>query len=193
MNILFVNACVRPGSRTKQLADYLLEKLEGTVTEVDLGKEDIQPLEQETLEQRNALLAAGQLDAPMLRYARQFAAADAIVVAAPYWDLSFPALLKAYVEAINVTGVTFVYTEEGRPRGLCQAKKLYYVTTAGGPILSDDYGYGYLESVCRMFYGITEAHQIKAQGLDIVGADAEAILEKARVEVDQLAAEMDSQ
>lgn len=186
MNILFVNACVRPESRTKQLADYLLEKLDGTVTEVNLGKEDVRPLDRETLERRNALLSAGQLDAPVLRYARQFAEAEVIVVAAPYWDLSFPALLKAYVEHINVTGVTFVYTEDGRPQGLCKAKKLYYVTTAGGPILSDDYGYGYLESVCRMFYGIPEAHQIKAQGLDIIGADVTGILAEARAEVDRL-------
>lgn len=186
MNILFVNACVRPDSRTKQLADYLLEKLDGTVTEVRLGTENIQPLCRETLEQRNTLLAEGKPDAPPLRYARQFAEADVVVVAAPYWDLSFPALLKAYVEAINVTGVTFVYTEDGRPRGLCRAKKLYYVTTAGGPILSDDYGYGYLESVCRMFYGIPESHQIKAQGLDIIGADVEGILEAARAKVDRL-------
>ena len=186
MNILFVNACVRPDSRTKQLADYLLEKLDGTVTEVDLSTEDIRPLNQETLEQRNACLAAGQLDAPLLRHAQQFAAADVVVVAAPYWDLSFPALLKAYVEAINVTGVTFVYTEDGRPQGLCRAKKLYYVTTAGGPILSDEYGYGYMECVCRMFYGISETYQVKAQGLDIIGADVAGILAEARAEVDKL-------
>ena len=37
-----------------------------------------------------------------------------------------------YFEQINVLGITFVYTPEGYPKGLCRAKALYYVTTAGG-------------------------------------------------------------
>ena len=42
-NILFVNACVRPQSRTKLLAKYVLEKLDGEIQELDLEKEDIKP------------------------------------------------------------------------------------------------------------------------------------------------------
>ena len=34
--ILFLNACVRPGSRTLELAETLLEKLDGYVQEVRL-------------------------------------------------------------------------------------------------------------------------------------------------------------
>ena len=36
-----------------------------------------------------------------------------IVIAAPYWDLSFPAVLKTYLEQINVLGVTFDYSDDG--------------------------------------------------------------------------------
>ena len=36
-----------------------------------------------------------------------------------YWDLSFPAALKIYIEHAAVMGVTFHYTEEGRCEGLC--------------------------------------------------------------------------
>ena len=61
----------------------------------------------------------------MFELARQFAAADQIVIAAPYWDLSFPAALKQYFEQINVLGITFAYTPEGVPKGLCRARKLY--------------------------------------------------------------------
>ena len=38
--ILFINACVRPQSRTCILADYLLEKLDDTVEEEDLVEFD---------------------------------------------------------------------------------------------------------------------------------------------------------
>lgn len=48
-------------------------------------------------------------------------------------DLSFPARLKIYLENIYVTGIVSKYDENGRPRGLCRAERLYYVTTAGGP------------------------------------------------------------
>ena len=40
-------------------------------------------------------------------YAKDFAKADTIVIAAPFWDLSFPASLKCYIEAINILGITF--------------------------------------------------------------------------------------
>ena len=49
----------------------------------------------------------------MFRYARQFAAADKIVIAAPLWDLSFPAQLKVYLENIYVTGIVTKYSDAG--------------------------------------------------------------------------------
>lgn len=53
------------------------------------------------------------------RLAEQFAQADEIVVAAPYWDLSFPSILKVYLERVCVTGITFHYVEN-REEGLCR-------------------------------------------------------------------------
>ena len=47
----------------------------------------------------------------MLRHARQFRDADIVVIAAPYYDLSFPSALKNYLEAICCVGLTFYYDE----------------------------------------------------------------------------------
>jgi FMN-dependent NADH-azoreductase len=91
-------------------------------------------------------------------------------------------MLKQFFEQINVLGLTFTYSETGIPTGLCKADKLYYVTTAGGPILSDELGFGYVKALANNFYGIDEVYQIKAEGLDVVGADVDAILEAAHVE-----------
>ena len=52
---LFINACVRPESRTRMLAQHALDRMGGEITEVDLGKENIEPLRLERLELRNAL------------------------------------------------------------------------------------------------------------------------------------------
>ena len=92
--ILFVNACVRPESRTMILARHLLSKLEGNVEELDLGAEDIKNLDLERLQERDRLAGAGDFSDDMFKYARQFRDADVMVMAAPYWDLSFPAMVK---------------------------------------------------------------------------------------------------
>ncbi len=174
--ILFINACVRKNSRTKRLADTLLSKLGGEATEIDLEKEALAPLTQDELSRREALIAAGDYSDPMFRYAGLFAEADALVFAAPYWDLSFPSSVKVFIEHIAVRGLTFGYTDDGAPIGLCRAKKLWYVTTMGGAGLPYDYGYGYIKALCDSYYGIHEAELISAEGLDIVGADPERIL-----------------
>ena len=44
-------------------------------------------------------------------YAKDFAEADVIVVAAPYWDLSFPSILKVFFEHINVLKLVFDYSD----------------------------------------------------------------------------------
>ena len=184
--ILFINACVREESRTKRIADHLLSRMGDTVTEVRLQDIDFPVVDEGFLKKRDELTEMGKFDVDMFSFARQFAAADMIVIAAPFWDMSFPAALKQYLEQICVNGIAFRYTEEGIPIGLCNAKKLYYVTTAGGPIISPEFGYGYVQSLAQNFYGIKETVLIKAENLDIYGADVEAIVNKAMEEIDKL-------
>lgn len=174
--LLYINACVRAKSRTKRLADRLIEKLGGGAERLDLASLSFPVADEAFLDRRDRLIAAGAFDDPLFDLARQFAAADRIVIAAPYWDLSFPAALKQYVEQINVLGITFAYTPEGVPKGLCRAKKLYYVMTAGGTFVPEEYGFGYVRTLARSFYGIEDVELIQAVGLDLVGADPEGIL-----------------
>ncbi len=180
--ILFINACVRKESRTYRLAKELLDSLDGVIKEVRLENVQFPVVDEDFINRRETLKNAGKYDDPMFSLGRDFADADTIVIAAPYYDLSFPAMLKQYFEQINVLGLTFTYSESGIPQGLCKAKNLYYVTTAGGPILSDEPGFGYVKALANTFYGIEEVHQIKAEGLDVIGADVEAILENAKIE-----------
>ena len=173
---LFINACVRCESRTKRLADELLSKLDGPVTEIRLGDIDFEPTDEEYLNRRDMLAAENRFDDPMFAQAKQFASADRIVIAAPYWDLSFPAVLKQYFEKINVVGVTFFYTPEGFPKGLCRAKELIYVSTAGGSFVPEEFGFGYVKALAQSFYGIPEVRLVQAVGLDVDGVDPESIL-----------------
>lgn len=190
MNILYIDASVRPDSRTKRLAHHFfkeIEELNANVKEIYLTNECIPPLNRESLEHRTRLSEEQNFDEPIFHYAKEYAEADMIVIAAPYWDLSFPATLKTYIEAINVVGLTFMYNEKGQPVGLCNAKKLIYITTAGGKIFSDEYGYGYIKELALKYHGIKETEYIKAEELDIIDANVEEIIKKAEKKIDKLA------
>lgn len=179
---LFINACVRKNSRTFKLAKHVLNKLDGEIEECNLQKENISSLNEQLLAKRDALLAGGDYSADLLKYARTFAEADQIVIAAPYWDLTFPALLKTYLENITVSGITFYY-KEGIPQGLCKAKKLIYVATAGGPIFAN-FGFEYVKTLANAFYGIDDVVFFSAENLDIIGADVDDILRDTIQKID---------
>ena len=181
--ILLINACVRPCSRTLELANTLLQELKGTVQEVRLYETPLLELDLKGLEKRDRAARENDFSDPAFAAARQFATADVIVIAAPYWDLMFPAVLKTYLENITVSGLTFRYTSEGRPESLCKAKALHYITTAGGFIGQNDFGFSYVKTLAQSFFGIAEVKRYAAEGLDIFGNDAEAIMEKAKAEI----------
>ena len=183
--ILYINACARKESRTKKLADHLLTKLDGEVTQIDIAERSFPLCDEAFIDRRVQLIDEGKFDDPIFDLARQFAGADQIVIAAPYWDLSFPACLKEYFQQICVTEITFRYTEEGYPEGLCKAKDLYYVTTAGGEYFPEEYGFGYVKELATAFYQIPHIEQFYAKGLDIIGHDPEQIMQDAFDEIDR--------
>lgn len=134
MNILFINACVREGSKTLALCrQYLKRYPADEITELTLNDMKLHPLTGASLEKRNLDLKSGNISSPAYDLARQFASADEIVIAAPYWDLLCPAVLKIYFENISVVGISFGYVNN-IPTGFCRAEKLTYITTAGGYI-----------------------------------------------------------
>lgn len=179
MKVLYIDACVREESRTRRLAKTLLQKLGGDVESVSLYEQNLPFTDKELLAKREQDCRCRNFQDAYYDYAKQFAEADVIVVAAPYWDLSFPAILKQYIELIMISGITFHYTEEGIPVGMCKAKKLYYVTTAGGKIYNPEYSFGYLKSLATGMLGVVECQMISAENLDIIGNDVEAMLQEA--------------
>lgn len=187
MTVLFVNACLRgEQSRTLTLCREYLEGVDD-VEEVNLAELKLEPYYGQSAAYRAQLEKDGQFDDPMFDLGRQFAEADEIVIGAPYWDLSFPAALKIYIEHAAVMGMTFHYTEEGRCEGLCRAKHLTYITTGGGEVSAMNYGYEYLCGIAGMF-GIPETRFAAAENLDVVGADIEANMNAARATLAKLKA-----
>ncbi|MBQ2753547.1 MAG: NAD(P)H-dependent oxidoreductase [Firmicutes bacterium] len=180
MKLLFIDACLRgEKSRTKIICEKVIGDIKAQyknidVETVDLKSLPIKALFEEDLARRDALIEKGDLSDFGL--AKQFADADIIVVGAPYWDLSFPAALKVYIENIAVNTIAFHYTEHGQ-EGLCKAEKAYYVTTGGGYMQGAEFGYQYIKGVFGLF-GIKDVSYIGAEGLDIWGNDVDKIIEE---------------
>ena len=185
MTTLFVNACLRgTHSRTLELCrEYLADVPD--VQEVDLSVLRLQPFYAEEVAYRMGLQQAGNFDDPIFDLSLQFAAADDIVIGAPYWDLSFPAALKVYIEHVSVCDIAFTYTEDARCVGKCKARTLTFISSCGGFVDGANYGYEYLCGIANMF-GIPEVRFVVAEGLDIVGIDVNACMDKARDQIAKL-------
>lgn len=91
--------------------------------------------------------------------------ASHIVIAAPIYNFSVPAVLKAWIDMVARPRVTFRYTENG-PEGLLKGKKAYLVVASGGVPLESDFDFAtpYLRQVMG-FLGIDDVTLINANEL----------------------------
>lgn len=179
--MLVIDCCIRgEDSATRRFYRAYLEAHREIrkIETLELAEQNLAPLTAEGLSQRTALLKAGKLDDPSFDLARQFRDADEILIAAPYWDLSFPSLLKVYLERVCVTGITFGYTAEGIPQGYCRAKRLLYFSTAGGFVGERHLGFEYVRAVAGML-GIADCRAYTAEGLDVDPERREEVLARA--------------
>lgn len=195
--VLYIKANARTEgiSRTYQISDSFIESYrefhpDDEIITLDLYKEGINFLPQGELNDLHRPNPGEGADHPILKYAFQFLGADKIVIAEPLWNLGVPAILKAYIDYICVTGITFKYTSEG-PVGLCQGKKAVNITTRGGvyssePMSSFEMGDRYLRTIFG-FLGITNFTTIAADGLDVIGNNVEAIIENSKINARELA------
>ena len=192
VRVLYVDCCIRrQESRTRKLAEAFLEALQAEggyeIERLCLMDEPLAPLTEGFFAQREHLLAENKRDHPRFRYAHQFSQADRIVIAAPFWDLGFPALLKIYIENICVDRISFGADASGT-FGLCQAKRLLFLTTRGGDYSDSplEMGAAYLEALCD-FWGILRFDSVAADGLDLGLEPVQSILDRAIQQAQALA------
>lgn len=197
VRLLFVDCCPRGGaSRTLRLCRAFLDEagqaLRGLETETEaLTAGSLLPLDADRLAERERRCDARDWRDPMFRAARALQRADAVLIGAPYWDLSFPSMLKVWVENVYVRNLTFRY-EADRCSGLCTGKAVVYLTTAGSPIGENDWGAGYIHAVLDSL-GIHGFVRYAAEGLDLADADPAAIMDRAEAEVRCLAKQWSAQ
>jgi FMN-dependent NADH-azoreductase len=194
--VLYIKANAKPEgqSRTFKISDAFIETYkrqhpEDEIITLDLYKEGITFLTEEGIMMHRPNPDEGR-NHPVLKYAYQFAEADKYVIAEPLWNLSIPAILKAYIDYVCVTNITFKYTENG-PVGMCQGKKAVNITTRGGDYSSGiaaefEMGDRYLKTILG-FMGIADYTTIAGNQMDVMGQDVEAIVAKKIKEAEEIA------
>lgn len=164
-NIIFIDACMRAGSRTKRIAARIIEELSGRycIETIRLGEAEYPVVDNRILEERNN----GTVPKAHAELAGRIAAADRIVIAAPFWDMSFPSALKVFFENMSLFGITFDSNDK-ECYGLCKAEKVMYITTRGMDISTGDQleqATPYIRALSHL-WGWGELTVISAQNMD---------------------------
>ena len=166
--LLYIDACIRNAeSRTKRIAEPVIESLRNSydITALTLNDLDLTVVQEELIRKRNG----GDIDPTVMRWAETVRDADRIVIAAPFWDMSFPAALKVFFELCSIFNVTFT-SDDKTCHGNCKAEKLLYITTRGMNIATGDpleQATPYLKALSWL-WGIGPLQVVAAQNMDYV-------------------------
>ena len=174
---MIIDSCMREESLTRVILDAAKEVLSTRydIETIDVNALALPPVSPEVLEERTS----GVVPEETVAIARKIASADRIVIAAPFWDMSFHAVLKAFFENMSLYNVTF--TDDGSTcTGLCKCQKVLYITTRGMDIPTGDFrdqGSSYLKALSSL-WGLGEVLTVAAWNLDYM--PAEKVAEKVR-------------
>ena len=183
--VLYIKANIKNEgeSRTFKVSDSFVEEYkknnpEDQIITLDLYKENIDFLRADDLGKLFGPKDEESKNNSILKYAYQFADADKYIIAAPMWNLSFPAILKAYIDYVSVSGITFKYTAEG-PVGLLNNKKAVHIVSRGGGYDNSPYEMGdrYLRTILG-FFGIKDIETIDIDNLDVIGVNVKEKVEE---------------
>lgn len=170
--LVVINACVRQGeSRTLRIAEPVISALSERyeVVRYDLPEMGgVHPLDPKLFLERGL----GHIPEWAVQAARKIASADRILIAAPFWDMGFPAVLKCFFEQTSLFDITF--TDNGRTCvGLCKAPKVLFITTRGMDIPTGDpreQATPYLRALGRL-WNLGELTTISAWNMDYSSAE----------------------
>lgn len=163
--LFYIDSCLRSCSKTKRIADALIYRLSDKyeVDTIRLSEYDFPVVKNDILNERSN----GYVPEEYVQIARKIAAADRLVISAPFWDMSFPSALKVFLENMSLFNVTFASNEK-ECYGLCKAEKVLYITTRGMNIKTGDemeQATPYIKAISKL-WGLGELHVIAAENMD---------------------------
>lgn len=185
-------------SHTKKLLDAFLDEVKGTeLVRLDLCQ-DVPDLFLpdrlaayihrdylgETLPPEQAALMA-----KMDRMAQQLVQTDALVVATPMNNFSFPAVTKAWFDSVMLKNQTWTANENGYVR-LMEGKRALLLMASGGSWQGDLAFMEHGQSLARVefaFMGYDPVDTVCADGMNLPGRDVEGVVAERCVRVREIA------
>lgn len=169
--LVFIDATMREGSRTRRIARPLVDELgkRYDIETIRLDGAGFPAVDSRILHDRDS----GIVPEEYAEMARRIAAADRIVIAAPFWDMSFPSELKVFIENMSLFHITFD-SDDRHCYGLCKCEKVLYITTRGMDIRTGDpleQATPYLKALSYL-WGLGELYVISAENMDYSSPDA---------------------
>lgn len=164
--LIVIDACMREDeSRTRKILAPLMDELRKRyeTEEIVLDGCDYQAVGRRVLAERSS----GYVPREIVCTARKLAAADRLVIAAPFWDMSFPAILKVFIENMSLFNITFKNNGTSF-EGLCKCEKVLYVTSRGMDIRTGDpldAATPYIKAVSAL-WGLGEVLSVAAENMD---------------------------
>lgn len=187
---------------SRRLVNAIKEKVQDLVIEeVNLYEDHIPKLKGCYYEGRNAIInqdARSKLSIEeqneivrIEELCDQFVASDIYVLAAPMWSLSFPSVVKEYLDCVIQTGKTISF-ENNKPHGLlCDKQRIFiYVQSSGGdipwllkPALTK--GLNYVQDIMK-FIGVSTFHELLVDGTGTTEEERQKAFETASEKIPQL-------
>lgn len=206
--LLYISANTKPEnlSTSKTVARefinrFMNENPNYKIEELDLYKEYIPELNYKMFERRAELVTGSKYDSlsnedkkavdRMNELCDQFLSADSYVIAAPMWSVSFPAILKRYVDCIDLNNKVIKVSPE-KVEGLLgdKERKMVYIQSSGGvyPKIMDwklNYGVNYFHDIFK-FLGVKKFEKILVEGVDMPSVGKEQAIAKANEDMDKV-------
>lgn len=186
----------------RALVNSIMEKYKDfSLEELDLYNEHIPRPKFSYFSSRSTLVSAEALSKltaqeqndvqQMSKLCDQFVAASVYIVASPMWSLSFPAVLKDYIDCIIQAEKTITFNNK-KPEGLLndRPRTFIYVQSSGAdipwilkPIL--DKGLNYVEDIIK-FIGISKFDELLVDGTGTTETEKSEAIEKAKSKIDTI-------
>lgn len=163
--LIFIDCTMRAESRTRKIAMSLVEELgkRYDIETIRLDGAGFPAVGSKILHDRDN----GIVPEEYAEMSRRIAAADRLVIAAPFWDMSFPSALKVFFENMSLFHITFD-SDNTHCYGLCKCQKVLYITTRGMNIHTGDpfeQATPYIRALSAL-WGLGELHVISAENMD---------------------------
>lgn len=180
---------------------FLTKNTDYVVEELDLYSENIPEVNHKIFTGRAELVSGPQYDAlsendknsvnRINDLCNQFLSADTYVIAAPMWNVSYPAILKRYIDCIIINNKVISVSQED-VRGLLDDKErnMVYIQSSGGvypKIFGGKFNHGvdYFHDIFK-FLGINRFEKILVEGVDTTDVGKDQAIKNANEDIDNV-------